>query len=309
MIRIVFLGTPRFAVPFLEALAAEGDFEIAAVVSQPDKPSGRGNEVKATPTKTMAQALGIPVLQPVSLKKDPDIAEQLRALNADVFVVVAYGKLIPKEILEIPRLGCLNVHPSLLPRYRGPAPMQAAIVADDTETGVSIMKLDEGMDTGPLLAQARFAVDADETYASLEAKVHDVGAPLLLGVLKAYAAGNVELVPQPAEGVTVTRLLEREDGKADWTQSVYQLDAKRRAYTPWPGLWTEWNGERLKLIETAVDATALPPGHVRRDGNDLLIGCGQGSLRVSKIQPEDSKPMSADAFANGHPTVDGATLA
>lgn len=308
MLRIAFLGTPAFAVPFLRALAADGAFSVTAAISQPDKPSGRGNEVKPPAIKLAAQELGIPVLQPVSLKKDPGIVDQLRALNADVFVVVAYGKLIPKELLRIPRLGCVNVHPSLLPRHRGPAPMQAAIAEQDAETGVSIMTLDEGMDTGPLLAQASFPIDNKITYAGLETKVHELGAPLLVDVLKGYAAGKV--VPSAQEGeATVTRLLEREDGKADWTRSAAALDAKRRAYGSWPGLWTEWNGTRIKLLETEPVADTLAPGRVRFLNDALEIGTGNGVLRVAKLQPEDGKPMSAEAFHNGHPELDGTTIA
>lgn len=308
MLRIAFLGTPAFAVPFLQALASDGAFSVVAAVSQPDKPSGRGNEVKPPAVKVAAEKLGIPVLQPVSLKKDPTIAAQLRALNADVFVVVAYGKLIPKEILSLPRLGCVNVHPSLLPRHRGPAPMQAAIAEQDEQTGISIMTLDEGMDTGPLLAQNAFLLDPRETYASLEARVHTFGAPLLVDVLKGYAAGKV--VPFAQEGeVTVTRLLEREDGKADWTKSAKELDAHRRAYGSWPGLWTTWNDLRLKLLETEVLNDTLAPGRIRYQNGALEIGTGNGVLRVTKVQPEDSKPMSAEAFHNGHPELDGTTIA
>lgn len=289
MLRIAFLGTPAFAVPFLQALASDGAFSVVAAVSQPDKPSGRGNEVKPTAVKTAAEKLGIPVLQPVSLKKDPTVADQLRALGADIFVVVAYGKLIPKEILAIPRLGCVNVHPSLLPRHRGPAPMQAAIAEQDAETGISIMLLDEGMDTGPLLAQVSFPLDDRATYASVEAKVHELGAPMLVDILKGYAAGKVVPSAQAGEA-TVTRLLEREDGKADWTESAKALDAKRRAYGSWPGLWTDVGGKRLKLLETTLAPTA----------DALAFPTANGTLYATRVQPEDGKPMSAAAFLNGN---------
>ncbi len=308
MIRLVFFGSPAFAVPFLKALAADGAFSVLAAVTQPDKPAGRGKELKAPAVKEAAVQLGIPVLQPPSLKKDPTVAEQLRALGADVFVVVAYGKLIPPNVLSVPRLGCVNVHPSLLPRHRGPSPMQAAIAEQDAETGVSIMTLDEGMDTGPLLAQTRFPLDARETYKTLEAKVHQTGVPLLAETLKRYAAGEIAPVPQAEEGVTVTRLLEREDGKADWSLPARTLDARRRAYTPWPGLWTTWNGLRVKLLETEAVAGTLPPGQVRFTDEAVEIGTSDGLLRVTRLQPEDAKPMSAEAFKNGYPEADGTTL-
>lgn len=311
MIRIVFLGTPNFAVPFLRALADDEAFEIVAVVSQPDKPSGRGNEIKPTPTKVFALERGIPVFQPEKIKT-PETLELFRAFNADLFVVVAYGRIIPKTILDLPRLGCVNVHPSLLPRHRGPAPMQAVIAQGDEETGVSIMLLDEGMDTGPILATQTFLVAPDETYRTLETKVHEVGTSLLVSTLKQWTTGSVKPIPQSNAGATVTKLLDREDGHANWTLPAPHLDRLRRAYEPWPGLWTLWKrptGEvRLKILIARPSDRTLVPGHVVREEDRLFIGCGKGSLELLRIQAEGAAVMDAKTFLRAYKDFETAEL-
>ncbi len=297
-LRLVFFGTPAFAVPFLRALADDADVEVAAVVSQPDRPVGRKRLLEPTPTKAFAASRGLPVLQPAWLKADETVSA-LRALGADAFVIVAYGRIIPKSILELPRLGCVNVHPSLLPRWRGPSPMPSEIAAGDVETGVSVMLLDETMDTGPLLAVERIPVAPDETAPSLEAKVLAVGTPLLLKALKAYAAGKIKPVPQAADGATVCKILAREDGKIDWTKSAAEIDRLRRAYQPWPGLWTTLDGVRVKILEIRSTDRRIDPGRLQVENRRLFVGTGSVALELIRIQPEGAPVMDVPAFLNG----------
>lgn len=312
--RVVFFGTPEFSVPFLRALAADPAFQVVAAVSQPDRPSGRGHEIVATPVKAAAERLGIPSYQPPSLKK-PEYAEPLRAYDADVFVVVAYGKIIPKDVLEMPKHGCVNVHPSLLPRHRGPSPMQWAIAEGDANTGVTIMVLDEGMDTGPLLAFVNIGIDSDETYATLARKAQEQGAPLLVETLKRYVAGEIIPVPQDDAKATLTRLLEREDGRIDWTKPTDVIERRARAYQPWPGTWTVWNrnGEELRLkiarLQPVDFRSDLPPGTVSIKNNRLFADCSDGTMELLEVQPEGKPSMAASAFLGGYSDIDGAVLA
>jgi methionyl-tRNA formyltransferase len=307
--RLVFFGTPLFSVPFLSALQSEPDFELAAVVAQPDKPVGRGYELIAPPTITFAREHLIPTHQFATLKSN-DAEETLRGLNADAFVVVAYGKLIPKTILSMPLLGCINVHPSLLPRHRGPAPMQAAIKEGDVQTGVTIMLLDEGMDTGPLLASETIQLDSEETYPSLEKKVQAVGGPLLVQTLK--RVGQKEIIPlaQDDANATVTRLLERDDGHLDWKQPMEEIDRIYRAYQPWPGTWSIWNDSRLKWIELRpVDFRAdVLPGTVTVKEGRLFVDASNGTVEILRIQPEGKAAMTAAEFIRGHDAIQGAVL-
>ena len=307
--RLVFFGTPSFSVPFLSALASEPDFEIVAVVAQPDKPAGRGHNLVAPATITFAREHMVPTHQFPTLKST-DAADTLRALNADAFVVVAYGKLIPESILSIPPLGCINVHPSLLPRHRGPAPMQAAIKEGDAQTGVTIMLLDKGMDTGPLLASESIQLDADETYPSLEAKVQTVGGPLLVQTLKRVGQKDIIPVTQDDAKATVTRLLERDDGRIDWAQPMENIDRIHRAYQPWPGTWNTWNDLRLKWIEMhPVDFHAdVPPGTVTVKEGRLFVDAFNGTIEILRIQPEGKAAMTAAEFLRGHGEIQGALL-
>ncbi len=313
MIRIAFFGTPAFSVPFLTALVDDPAFEVVAVISQPDRPQGRKHEISPTPVKSVALDRQIPVLQLPTLR-DESAAAALLALNADFFVVVAYGKIIPQTVLDIPRLGCVNVHPSLLPKYRGPSPMSWAIAEGDATTGVTIMLLDAGMDTGPILSQANIGLDSDETMETLMAKAHEQGVPLLVDTLKRFANGEIVPVPQTNEAATMTRLLDRDDGRVDWTLPMATIDRRLRAYQPWPGLWTVWtrNGveTRIKIhsLQPSDFRADLPPGTVLTKNSRLFVDCSDGTIEILELQPEGKPRMTAEAFLLGYSDVNGARL-
>ncbi|MBI5793689.1 methionyl-tRNA formyltransferase [Candidatus Uhrbacteria bacterium] len=315
--KIVFFGTPSFSVPFLQALIDDPDTQVVGVVSQGDKPVGRGGEIQASPVKTLALSRAIPVFTPASLKTNSHIHDQLRELSADVFVVVAYGKLIPQSILDIPPHGVVNVHPSLLPRHRGPSPMQFAIAQGDVFTGVTIMLLDAGMDTGPILSFERIDLSAEETYTTLSQKVQVTGSRLLIQTLRRHLHG--EIVPLPQDDskspATVTRLLDREDGHINWTESMETLERKSRAYIEWPGLWSVWTRStdeqlRLKLLSIRPsDFTADDhPGTVTIKDSRLFIDCADGTLEILEIQPEGKPKMQAKAFVAGYLDINSAVL-
>lgn len=310
MIRVVFFGTPEFCVPFLRAMAADPSVEIAAVVTRPDEEAGRGRRPVAPPVKRAAETMGIPVFQPATLRSN-EALETLALAKADVFVVFAYGKLIPGNVLGIPPLGCVNVHPSLLPRYRGPSPMQSAIRNGDAETGITIMKLDEGMDTGPILASITVGIDENETLATLTRKVEEQGPSLLVDTLVRYAAGEIVPLPQDETRATACKLLTREDGHIDWTKSMAEIDRTVRAYSGWPGTWAVWNGMRLKIHEVSPsDFTAdLAPGTVRAKDGRLFVDCADGTIELRIVHPEGKPAMTAGSFLNGYLAIDGATLA
>lgn len=311
--KIIFFGTPDFASPFLQELIDDSDIEVAAVVCQPDKPVGRKGKLTAPAVKVLAENNHLEVLQPASLKKN-EAKVLLSAYDADFFVVVAYGKIIPKSILQIPAKGCINVHPSRLPKYRGPSPIQTAIAEGDTETGISIMLLDEGMDTGPILSFEGISIDGEETYETLVNKIHARGPKLLSQTLKRYIKGEIHPVPQSTEGVSISQLLTREDGRIDWTQNMAVIDRKWRAYQAWPGAWSVWNRNgkelRLKIIKlTPVDfVNDLPPGTVAIKNNRLFVNCADGTMEILQIQPEGKSKMIISEFLNGYFDMAGATL-
>lgn len=299
--RIVFFGTPEFSVPFLKALDEDEDLIVSAVVCQPDKPIGRKKILTAPPTKQYALEHGIPVFQPVSLK-DAGALHTTPLRDADLFVVVAYGKIIPQAILDIPTHGTINVHPSLLPKYRGPSPMQAAIANQDNETGVSIMLLDAKMDHGPILAQERIRLDRTETYLDLQTKVHVVGAPLLVQTIKDFTSGMIESIEQNHPTATFCSLLSREDGEIDWNEPAEAIEAKLRAYTPWPGSWTMWDGKVLKIHAMTVGAEHAPPlraGEHTIVNDRLFFGTASNPIEVLELQPEGKQRMRTPDFLRG----------
>lgn len=310
--KIVFFGTPAFAAPFLEALLTERDFDIIATVTQPDKPAGRGNQLHACPVKMLAEQKSIPVLQPKTLKST-EAVDLLKPLEADLFVVVAYGKIIPKAILDLPKQGCINVHPSLLPKYRGPSPMQWAIAEGDDQTGVCVMKLDEGMDTGPILACETITINDNETYETLVDKVHAIGPRLLVETIKRLDA--ITPIVQDDGKATITRLLDREDGRIDWKAPMDVVERKFRAYRPWPGSWSIWKRGseelRLKILDVAfADFNAdVPPGTVTIKNNRLFVDCADGTLEILRLQPEGKAEMDAANFLRGYSDVSAAVLA
>ncbi len=305
--KIVFFGTPTFSILFLQTLIDDHDMEVVGVVSQPDKPVGRGGEIQASPIKTLALSHNIPVFTPTSLKTDPEIQKNLRYLNADLFVVVAYGKLIPQSILDIPPHGVINVHPSLLPHHRGPSPMQFSIAQGDVFTGVTIMLLDALMDTGPILSFERIDLSAEETYSTLSQKVQTIGSRLLIETLKRHVRGEIIPLAQDESKATVTHLLDREDGHVNWTESMEVIERKSRAYIEWPGLWSVWTRSaqeqvRLKLISIRpADFVADDsPGSVTIKEGRLFVDCADGTIEILEIQPEGKSKMSASAFIQGN---------
>lgn len=302
--KIIFFGTPQFAVPFLEALTKEKDFEVVSVVTQPDKPSGRGEKITSPEVKVFAEQNNIPVLQFQSLKKTKAI-ETLSTLDADLFVVVAYGKMIPGAILDIPSKGAINVHPSLLPKYRGPSPIQWAILNGDQKTGISIMLLDEGMDTGPILAQKTIELSKNENSISLESKIHSVGPTFLCEVLKLYESGSCIPSAQNDQNASVTRLISKEDGKIDWNIDAKKIERMVHAFVPWPTAWTTIKIKddvvRIKILEAKVEKINLnkPNGTLCEDQGKLFVSVNSEALELITLQPEGRVPMQAQAFLAG----------
>ena len=292
--RIVFMGTPAFAVPSLEACLAVG--QVVAVVTQPDKPKGRGQEVQPPPVKVRALEAGVPVLQPPRIRGTP-FAEGLRALRPDVCVVTAYGKILPADVLGAAPFGCVNVHGSLLPRFRGAAPIQRAVAAGDVETGVCLMQMDEGMDTGPVLAVRRLPIGPADTSATLHDALSVLGGQLLREDLPRYLAGELHAVPQPTEGVVMAPRIEKEEGRLDFTRPAAELERRLRAFTPWPGAFTTLEGQLLKVHAVEVGTGRGVPGTLlRADTSALEVACGEGSLLLRELQPEGKRRMGAQEF-------------
>jgi methionyl-tRNA formyltransferase len=303
-LRLAFMGAPDFAVPSLAALLAAGH-EIAAVYSQPPRPAGRGQKAQPTPVAAFAAARGLQVLTLASLKPQEE-AERFRALALDAAIVVAYGLILPPAILAAPRLGCLNVHASLLPRWRGAAPIQRAILAGDSESGVSIMQMDRGLDTGPVLAQAALAIAPDATGASLHDELAALGARLLAETLPRVAAGEVKAVPQPDLGVTYAAKLSKSESAIDWGKPAALLERQVRAFTPWPGSHFILEGQRVKLLRAQLAEGAGLAGTVLDEA--LTVACGQGALRLLELQREGKRPQPAAEFLRGCPVAPGTRL-
>jgi methionyl-tRNA formyltransferase len=305
-LRLAFMGTPGFAVACLAAVAAAGH-DIAAVYTQPPRPAGRGKQPRPSPVQAAALARKLPVRTPASLKS-PEEHQAFAALDLDAAVVVAYGLLLPRAILRAPRLGCFNVHASLLPRWRGAAPIQRAIMAGDKETGITIMKMDEGLDTGPILLAESIPIGASDTAAHLHDRLADLGARLIVAALDGVAQGRLASRPQPHEGVTYAAKLGPADERLDWRRPASELDRQIRALGPRPGAWFEHGGERLKVLaaEPVNEPNPGPPGLVRDDR--LLIACGQGALRLLRLQRAGKSPVAAAEFLRGYALPAGAVL-
>ncbi|MEZ4732474.1 MAG: methionyl-tRNA formyltransferase [Caldilineaceae bacterium] len=311
--RIIFMGTPAFAVPSLRALqeqAAQQNWDVVAVVTQPDRPAGRGKKVVASPVKQYAVAQGLPVLQPASLRKEPAAVDALRDLRPDLFVVAAYGQILRKEVLAIPTHGPINVHASLLPAYRGASPITAALLDGLTETGISIMLMDEGMDTGPVLAQAQTPIAPAETAATLGDRLAEQGAQLLVATLPAWLAGAITPTPQaelPGDP-SLCRLIRKEAGQIDWQQPAVVIERMTRAYVPWPSAYTTWRGETFKIWQAAVIAGQAAPGLVVQTADGVAVGTGDGLLRLVTVQPAGKRQMEMRSFLNGAPDFVGSRL-
>ncbi len=304
LMRIVFMGTPAFAVPPLDALARAGH-EIAAVVAQPDRPAGRGQALREPATKAWAREHGVPVLQPVKVR-DGSLARELAQLRPDLLAVAAYGRILGRDLLELAPHGALNVHGSLLPKYRGAAPIQWAIAEGEAETGVSIMQMDEGLDTGDVLLQRVLPIGPDDTSETLAPRLAALGGEALVAALALLAAGELVPVRQDGTRATLARILEKEDGRVDWTVRARRLRDRLRAFTPWPGATTTLEGRSVKLLEVVEDpaaAAAAPdaPGAAAVvPGRGVAVRCGEGTaLLVTRLQPEGKPPQAAVDFANG----------
>ena len=296
-IRVVFMGSPDFALPSLRQLAQH--YQVVGVVTQPDRASGRGRELKAPPVKTLAQELNIPIIQPEKLR-EPEAMQQLQEWNPALIVVAAFGQILKKEVLELPRFGCINVHASLLPRWRGAAPINAAVLAGDEETGVTIMKMDVGLDTGPMLAMKRIRIKPEDTAGSLFEALSTLGADLLIETLPAYMDGKISPQPQPEEGATYAPMLKKEDGRLDFGHSAIELEHRIRAMNPWPGAWFEWDGNLLKVMRGTVSG-ARGRGVGSRfivEGRPAVM-CADGALILEEVQPPGKKVMPGKAFLSG----------
>lgn len=306
-LRIAFAGTPEFALPAFDALAASGH-RLVGVLTQPDRPAGRGRALRASPVKQRALALGLPLAQPQRLAGDAELAA-LRSWGPELLVVVAYGLLLPRALLDLPRLGCLNIHASLLPRWRGAAPVQRAILAGDPVTGVTIMQLDAGLDTGPMIAQQSVAIGPEMTSAELQALLAGHGARLLLEVITALAAGTASAHAQSTEGVTYAPKLEKREALIDWSAPAQHIARQVRACNPWPVAQTLMRGEPLRILQAqallAPPALAAAPGSVLAlVGGRLRVACGEGQLAIERLQCAGRRVVSAADFAHGH-AIDG----
>jgi methionyl-tRNA formyltransferase len=324
MLRIIYMGTPQFAVPALEALirgAAPGSvlpqgYEIATVITRPDKPSGRSQEIVFSPVKQCALAHNLPIWQPGSFKK-VDNQEALAAYRADLFIVAAFGQILPQAVLDLPRYGTLNIHASLLPKYRGSSPISEAILQGESETGVTIMLLDAGIDTGPMLLSRALPLAEDETTASLTPRLAELGAATLLEALPLWIKGELKPQPQDHALASHTHMLKKEEGRIDWSRPAEVLARAVRAYIPWPNAYTTWRGKQFKILSALPSASqetqGSRPGSVSLVSHDvagtpqkvLCVATGQGSLLVDRVQLEGKRAMSADEFVRGNAQIVG----
>lgn len=307
--RVVFMGSPGFAVPVLHALIEAPNFEVVGVVTQPDRPAGRGSELRPPAVKIAALKAGIDIYQPEKLRGEAAYTH-LKNWQADVHVVAAYGQILKQEILDIPRAGSINVHASLLPRWRGAAPIQAAIRAGDSETGITIMKMDVGLDTGPMLISEAVSIDPRETAQTLHDKLAAISGSLLLKALRGYLSGDILPRAQDESLVTYAPQIKKEEGLIDWSQSAVEIDRHVRAFTPWPGTFTYWNGTLLKIISGQPLPGNFTPGQVTHGTSDhpILIGTGSGAYAPIMLQLAGKKQISATDFLNGNADLIGVQL-
>jgi methionyl-tRNA formyltransferase len=305
--KIVFMGTAELSCASLENLAEQ--FSVAAVVTQPDKPKGRELKLQFSPAKILAEKLKLPVLQPTKARDEKFIFE-LRELKPDLIVVVAYGQILPQSILDLPKFGCLNVHTSLLPKYRGASPIQSAILNGETETGVTIMKMDAGLDTGEIISQARTPISPEDNSQTLHDKLARFGSELLVETIPDYVAGKILPKPQPTEGASYAAKLKKEDGKIDWNEPAEKILNRLRAFTPWPGaftfLKTEEKSQLLKIRKAEIAGNNGQTGTVLSvDKNGVVVACGKNALRILELQREGGRRLSAQEFLAGKPVKVG----
>lgn len=309
--KVIFMGTPDFSVGTLEALVAAGH-EVVLVVTQPDKPKGRGEKMQYTPVKETAMKYGIPVFQPKKVRQQ-ECVEELRKYNADIMVVIAFGQILPKEILEMTPYGCVNVHASLLPKYRGAAPIQWAVINGETISGVTTMQMDEGLDTGDMLLKTEILLDEKETGGSLHDKLAEAGAKLCVETLKALEEKTITAVKQGESPTEYARMLDKKLGNIDWSQSAVSIERLIRGLNPWPSAYTDWDGKVMKIWEASVcgqsESTEKEPGTVVKVAKDgFFVQTGDGLLKVLSLQIPGKKRMDADAFLRGYQIEAGTVL-
>ena len=300
--RLIFMGTPDFSVPVLDALIGAGH-DIAAVYCQPPRPAGRGKKDRPSPVQKRADTLGIPVRCPVSLKS-PDAQDEFSALNADLAVVVAYGLILPRAVLDAPRLGCLNIHASLLPRWRGAAPIHRAIMAGDAQTGVCIMQMEAGLDTGPVLLRQATPIGIAETTGQLHDRLSDMGAGLIVQALDQL--DNLVPAVQPEDGVSYATKIDKTEARIDWTGQAGDIDRQIRGLSPFPGAWSEISGERVKMLASVVVDAQGVPGEILDDA--LTIACGTGAIRPTRLQRAGKGAQDSETFLRGWPVARGTRI-
>lgn len=312
VLRIVFMGTPELAAVSLRALIASRAFEIAGVVTQPDQPKGRGLKLQPSPVKEAAQRENLQIFQPERAREESFI-QQLAALQPELIAVAAYGQILPKAVLDLPRFGCLNVHTSLLPKYRGAAPIQHAILNGDPETGVTIMKMDAGLDTGDILTQEKTPISAQDNSQTLHDRLAEIGATLLVKTIPDFVAGKIQPRAQPSEGVTYASKIKKPDGQIDWTRPARVVWNRVRAMVPWPGAFTFFSAtphpQLLKIWDAETVERSGEPGEIlQADKSGIVIGCGSGALKILTLQREGGRRMNTAEFLAGHPLRAGEKL-
>jgi len=295
-LRIVFMGSPEFALPTLRALAQHN--QVCGVVTQPDRPAGRGNRMTPPPVKALALELGLPIIQPGRMK-EPGVFEQIQSWEPDLIVVAAFGQILRQHVLDLPRLGCINVHASLLPRWRGASPIYASVLAGDITTGVTIMKMDAGIDTGDILTQQSMVIQSDDTTETLSNRLADLGAALLIETLPEYIDGRIRPKPQDELIATYAPMLKKEDGLLDFSKPAETLERQVRACQPWPGAYLEWKGELIKVSKAAVLPQSIAVGSRTIHKKLPVIGTASGGLVLLEVQPPGKRPMSGRDFLNG----------
>lgn len=307
--KVIFAGTPDFAAAALKAIAAAG-FEIPLVLTQPDRPKGRGMQLAPSPVKQAALELGLRVAQPEKLRNNAEALQMLEEVEADVMVVAAYGLILPQDVLDTPKRGCLNIHASLLPRWRGAAPIQRAIEAGDAETGVCIMQMDIGLDTGDVVSEHRYAIQSTDTANEVHDALMNLGAEVIVADLQQLKAeGRLKSVKQPEEGVTYAQKLSKEEARIDWNESAAVIERKIRAFNPVPAAWVEYQGKPMKIWRAEVVAQQGRAGEVLSCSADgLVVACGENALKITELQPSGSKRMPIAAFAAGHKIEVGTVL-
>jgi methionyl-tRNA formyltransferase len=307
-IRLIFIGTPDFALPSLKLLIKDDQIQLLAVITQPDRPAGRKQELTPPPVKELARSYGLEVLQP---EKIIELKDKIRGLRPDLIIVVAYAQKLPAEILNLPRLGCLNLHGSLLPKYRGAAVIQAAILNNDRETGVTIIKMDQSLDTGPILAQSKLPMSDYDNAGQLYDKLAVLGAELLADTIKRYAAGTIKPFKQDQGRASYVKLLSKQDGRIDWTQSAAKVERFIRAMTPWPSAWTYWQDKLIRITEAQsrpLEINSYQPGKTFLYNSGLAVQCGENALVIKKLQLAGKQELNSREFLRGQRDFVGAIL-